>query len=296
MILITGATGFVGSHLVNKLTLQHEKTRCFVRGNTLETNDIRKDAEIFKGDLLDKNAVDRSAKDIQKVVHLAATLQDPDPEAIRRINVEGTRNLVDSCIKHGVEKFIFLSTLNVTLPGKNQYSKTKLEAEHIVQESGLDFTILRPSIIYGKGDNGTISQLIESVKAKKRITLLGNGEYKLQPVFIDDVVKAICEVLNNSHNHKHRTYFLVGKDIVSYNELVDLISDITGYKSQKRYVPISAVKIAVKILSIFLKRGILLKDKINTYSYDKNVDTALQKDIFPQKSISLADGISKCCL
>ncbi len=296
MILLTGATGFVGSHLLNKLTLQHKKIRCLARCNTLETNRVSKDVEIFKGDLLNKNAVDKATKGIQKVVHLAATLQDTDTEAIRRINVEGTRNLVDSCIEHGVEKFIFLSTLNVTLPGKNQYSKTKLDAEHIIQESGLDFTILRPSIIYGKGDNGTISQLIDSVKTKKRITLLGNGEHKLQPVFIADVVNAICEVLNNPHDHKQRTYFLVGKDIVSYNGLVGLISDIVGFKNQKRYIPISVVKIAVKTLSIFSKRGILLKDKINTYSYDKIVDTALQKDIFPVKSTSLADGLSRSCL
>lgn len=294
MILVTGATGFVGNHLVNKLVSQHEQIRCLVRGNTSEIMKIGKEVDIFEGDLLNKDIVNRVVKGVQKVVHLAAALQAPNPEDICRINVEGTRNLVTLCVEHGVKQFIFFSTLNVTLPVKNQYSKTKSEAEQIVQESGLDFTILRPSIIYGEGDNGTISQIIKSVKTNKRITLLGNGEYKLQPVYIDDVVNAICEVLNNTHSHKQKTYFLVGKDIVSYNEIVDMISSIIGFESRKRYVPLPVVSFVATALSLFSKKGVILKDKLETYPYDKVVDIAFQKNIFPLQATSLTDGLLRC--
>lgn len=295
MILVTGATGFVGNRLVNKLVSQHKQIRCLVRGHTSEIKKIGKEVEILEGDLLNKDIVNRVVKGVQKVIHLAAALQASNPEDIRRINVEGTRDLVTSCVEHGVEQFIFFSTLNVTLPVKNQYSKTKSEAEQIVQESGLGFTILRPSIIYGEGDNGTISQIIKSVKTNKRITLLGNGEYRLQPVYIDDVVNAICEVLNNSHSHKRKTYFLVGQEIVSYNELVGIISDVTGFKTRKQYVPIPVVNIIAAALSLFSKKGVLLKDKLKTYPYDKVADRdSSQKDIFPIQTTSLANGLSKC--
>lgn len=293
MILITGATGFVGSHLVNALRSQHKRVRCLVRSDTPELSKFSDEIEVIKGDIRDRDTVNFAIKGAQQVVHLAAKIQDRNPKIIRQVNVEGTRNLVYSGVQNGIEQFVFFSTLNVILPVKNQYSKSKLEAEDIIQKSGLNFTILRPSIIYGSGDTGTIEKLICSVKAKKTIFLLGKGDYKLQPVYVNDVVMAICEVLNNSYRFKNRVFFLVGKDIVSYNELVDFVSDIIGVKRHKLHIPLSVISVIIKALSIFSKKGIQLEDKLKTYSFDKIVNETSQKDIFPFQVTSLKEGLSK---
>ncbi|HHT9137256.1 MAG TPA: NAD-dependent epimerase/dehydratase family protein [Candidatus Wunengus sp. YC60] len=292
MILVTGATGFVGYHLVNDLVSQHKKVRCLVRSDTSKINVLDKEIEIVKGDIRDKNVVNKAVKGVKQVVHLAAVIQNPDPEVVCQVNIEGTKNLVQSSVQNGIEQFVFFSSLNVILPVRNQYSKSKLAAEGVVQESGLNFTILRPSIIYGKSDDGTIAKLISSVKTKKMIFLLGNGEYKLQPIYVDDAVKAICDVLKDVYGFKNKILFLVGKDIVSYNELADLISDIIGIKGHKLHVPLSVISVIVKTLSLFSKKGIQLEDKLKTYSFDKIVNEPLQKDIFPVQVTSLKDALS----
>lgn len=226
MILVTGATGFVGYHLVNALVGRHKRVRCLVQTDEAKTRGIANDIEIVKGDIRDKDVVNNALKGVQQVVHLASVIENPNLEIVRQINAEGTKNLVQASLLCGVEQFIFFSTLNVILPVKNQYSMSKLEAEGIIKKSGLSFIILRPSIIYGRGDNGTIEKLISTVKTKKLVFLVGEGKYMLQPVFVDDVVRAVCEVLNNPHKFENRALFLVGKEIVSYNDLVDLISNI----------------------------------------------------------------------
>jgi NADH dehydrogenase len=293
MILVTGATGFVGYRLVKTLVNQGKRIRCLIRGDTPKINVLDKGIEVVKGDIRDKDVVNNVVKGAKQVVHLAAALQNPDPKVIYQINVEGTKNLVQSSMQYGIEQFVFFSTLNVILPVKNQYSESKLEAEGVIQESGLNFTILRPSIIYGKDDNGTIAKLINSVKTKKIIYLLGNGEYKLQPVYIDVVVDAICKVLDNPLLFKRRKLFIAGKDIVSYNEIVDVISNIIGVQRLKIHIPLSLLKVIIKVTSILNKKRVQLEDKLKTYPFDKVVNKTLEKDIFPVQTISLKEALSK---
>lgn len=293
MILVTGAAGFVGYNLVKALLSQHKHVRCLVRSDAPKLNIFDNKIQIIRGDLLDKDAVNNAVKGVQQIVHLAAKVRDSDFEIIRQVNVEGTRNLVHSSEQYGIEQFIFTSTLNVVLSVNNKYSMSKLEAEDIIQKSTLNFTILRPSIVYGEEDDGTIAKLINSVKTKKIIFLLGNGEYKLQPIYIDDVVKVISEILDNANTFKKKTFFLVGKDIVSYNELIDIISDIIGVRRYKLHVPLSFINVIVKNLSLFSKKGIQLEDKLKTYPFDKIVNEALQKDILPLHATSLQDGLSR---
>lgn len=293
MILVTGATGFVGFHLVNALLTQHKKIRCLVRSDIPELSKLCNEIEIIKGDIRDSDTVSSAVKGTQQVVHLAAKVQDHKSETMRQVNVEGTKNLVYSSVRYGIEKFVFLSTLNVVLPVKNQYSISKLEAERIIRESGLNFTILRPSIIYGLGDDGTIAKLINSVKTKKTIFLIGDGNYKLQPIYIDDVVNAIGEVLNDSNKFKNRTFFLVGNDTISYNELVDLISDIFGVKRRKFHIPLFVTRNVIRLISICYKNGIQLKDAIKTYPFNKVTDEKSQKNVFPLQVMPLKEGISR---
>lgn len=294
MILVTGAAGFVGYHLVNALAGQQKRVRCLVRNEPAKINICDKHIEVIQGDIRDKKVIDSAVKGARQVVHLAAVIQSPDPEVVCQVNVEGTRNLVESSRQYGVEQFVFFSTLNTVLPVKNRYSKSKEKAEDIVRKSGLNFTILRPSVIYGNGDDGTIARLVHVVKNRKIIYLLGNGKYKLQPVYIDDVIKAICETLNNLCQFKDRTLFLVGKEIVSYTGLVDVISEIIGVKKYKCYIPLSVIDIIIKVFSLFSKKGIQLEDKLKTYPHDKIiVDKLLQKDIFPLQVTPLKEGLSR---
>jgi NADH dehydrogenase len=294
MILVTGATGLVGRRLVRWLTNQGKTVRCLVRRDPNALSDMGGNVEIIQADIRDAEVLNKVLKGVKKVIHLAACLQSPALSLISDTNIRGTENLVKASIKHDVEHFVFLSTLNVILPIKNQYSESKLEAEKIVERSGLNYTIFRPSIIYGPGDDGTIAKLIDSVRKKRLVFLLGSGNYKLQPIFVDDVVNAIWMVIDNQSEYNNKTYFLVAKDIISYNELVDLICSLMGVHRIKVYIPLSITTAILKLLNLLIMRVRPVEDKLRTYPYDKVVNSRVEKNIFPlRRNTSLREGITK---
>ncbi len=291
MILVTGANGFVGHNLVALLVSKGIEIRCLVRSSSPELELFGDKVEIVQGDICDMDSVNNAMKGVSQVVHLAALIKSHDADSLHSVNVEGTNNLILSSRQHNIRQFIFLSTLNVALPLKNLYSSSKLEAEEAVRGGGINYTILRPSIIYGMNNKGTIGKFIKTVKRRKLVLILGNGEYKVQPLYINDMTGSICEVLDDAERFREKTLFLAGRDIVSYNQLVDMISDAAGVRNRKLHIPLSLVTYAAGLLSILSKRGVELKEQLMTYSVDKTIDSRPEEDVFPLEAYSLREGL-----
>src|SRR3989344_7258422 len=173
-ILVTGASGFVGKNLIKHLNKYNV--------NILSRKKIFGDG-VFVGDLFDKKILlDASKVDI--VIHLAG-ISDGN---VFKINYEGTRNLVDACVENKVKKFIFISSFDAIL--ETDYGKSKLKAEDYIKNSGLNYIIFRPTVIYGNDNKKDIGRLIRLIKMGIS-PIPGSGNFKLQPVFVDDIVKVI---------------------------------------------------------------------------------------------------------
>ena len=154
MIAITGATGFLGRHLVERL--RNKEIKCLVRK---EDHGFKK-IKTIKGDLGDKKALDNLVKGAKVVVHLAAIIDHEDKEEYKKVNIEGTKNIIKACKKNGIKKIIFVSSMASTKTHLDDYGKSKSEAEKLLLSSGLNVTILRPSFIYGK-DSNSMKKLLE---------------------------------------------------------------------------------------------------------------------------------------
>ena len=201
-VLITGATGFIGSHLTEKLLLKpqyHIVTIVRKKRNYKNVIDLEnKGVTIVEGDFYDKNLVEKTFRDfpIQHVIHIAALRGGGigQSEDYYKVNVFGTEVLLEASLKNQIKKFIFCSSVGVfgTIPselpgnlntgfnGDNEYHKSKILAEAKVQEfisKGLDSYIVRPTITYGKGDDGFPSILIQMVRNKN--LLLSNKDNKI---------------------------------------------------------------------------------------------------------------------
>jgi len=253
-LLISGATGFIGSHLVVTLAKDGYHCKCLVR----KTSDISKlkdsrNVEFVYGDITDKTSLESAVKDVDVVYHLAAQIGKwgiPD-ETFFSVNVEGTRNLLEAAYKSQVRHFVFCSTPGVQGKGHRQapetlpfrppyiYELTKSEAEKIVtgfhgKRKNLSVTILRPDFVYGPGDMRRLT-LYRTIK-HKRFYLIGRGGSVLHPTYIDDAIQGFLKVAKNPVSFGE-IYNIAGLYSMTVKEYVETIAGALGVSLPRLRVP-----------------------------------------------------------
>lgn len=245
MILITGASGFVGTHLVKRLVETGKKIRCF---DTVFSKRPPASFQFVHGNLMDINSVNLAMEDIDLIIHLAAVHK---PNAASKINVIGIQNLLSCALKKKVKKFIFISSTDAMFR-ETVYGISKFEAENIVRNSGMKFVILRPSIIYGKQDK-VISKLINIIRYSPIIPIIKRQDYKLQPVYIEDVVLAIISAMD-TEKAENKTYTIAGPEPIALKEIINQICQILSVRRKIIYISESCINLVKFFLRPFEKR------------------------------------------
>lgn len=257
-ILITGAAGFIGSHLVELLLKEEElqNLRLFIQENEPLDNLPKMKLDIVRGDIRDKRAIKKAMKDVKIIYHLAARTIEPTRFTdFKSVNVEGTQNLLDECKNNRMEKFILFSSIAVfglpawrgdmvnldeTAPKRyaEQYGKSKWEAEKAVvrahKEWNLPYAIVRPTSVYGPRDKRNLLELYQVIK-KHLFFFIGNGRNKMDYVYIGDVVKAAR--LAQQSPKKSGDYIIGGGRPITLNEVVAAVSESINEKVSNIYVP-----------------------------------------------------------
>lgn len=238
MIFITGATGFLGKNLIPPLIKEGFNLNCLTRNPDCLKN---LPVKITFGDLENFQWPANSGK-IDTVIHMAAVINAKNPRDFYKINCDGTKKLIDECLKNEVKHFIFLSSLNVLQKNPDDYAQSKKMAEDYLQISGLNYTILRPSLIYGPNDTKNIGQLIKIAKKLPIVPIIGSGKNKIQPVYVNDIVNVVIIILKNPEKFYNKTYNLAGPDVLEFNELIDLILKTLSLKKKRVHVPLSLLR------------------------------------------------------
>jgi len=274
-ILITGATGFIGKNLILRLaTNKKYKIRCFVRKNS-NTDFLKKlDIGLKYGDITNRESVFEAMKNVKKVVHLAALVGSSDPKLNKEINLEGSKNVLDACIKENIKQVIVVSSINAKL-NIGTYGKTKLEAEKLFLNSNLNFTILRPCLVFGK-DGRQFNSFIKSITDFPIIPLINNGKNKIQPVDVDDLTLVIEKMLKKGSTN-NKIYEVGGATRLTTKEFVTMLCKEKDIKKIKIPVPSFIMIIAAKILG---KRSPVNKDQIKFMTKDSIADIALLEKEF----------------
>lgn len=247
-ILITGGTGFIGSHLVSSLLEKGKKVRVLVR-KTSRTDWLKKQGvEICYGSLEDINSLTKATKDIEIVYHLAAMLGSPEVtyNQLYEVNVKGTENLVRACEKNKVKRFILISSVAAMGPAKHMadektkcnprtdYDKTKYLSELAVRKSNLDWAIIRPTMVYGPGEIKNKAKMFRLIQ-KGMFFIIGNGKNLMSLVYVDNLIKGIILAGESKKAVKH-TYILSDKHPYTMNEF---IKTIAGHEKVRTPIHIS---------------------------------------------------------
>ena len=284
-LLITGASSILASKLVALLL---ENDRCSLR--LLQHRAVVKfdSCETVIGDMSDPESLSRACKGIDAVLHLAALTHSSDSAEYFKINRLGTQNLIDACKKNDVRRFIYISSAAAT-SDSGAYGVSKLESEELVCQSGLEWTLLRPAEVYGSGMKEGIGTLIAWVQNLKIIPVIGDGSYCMSPVYIDDVVDAMAQVVLQSGLISQRLN-LCGPESISFDAMIDRLSQYLQVRRQKIYIPIWMVRLGISMAS-FLKLGSFTPDQIPRMLSEKDQDIHKTSALISYSPRKLEEGL-----
>lgn len=280
-LLVTGASGFIGSHVARTASARGDDVRCLVRTHSDRGLLHGVSATIVVGDVSDAPSLREAVRGVEAIVHCAATTSETSPgfAASRRTNVEGTRNLLEACAAHSLRRFVLVSTQSANEQNIGAYGRTKLEAERVVAASGVPFTIVRPSTVYGPGARGLFAKMGRYVATLPVIPIIGNGRQTFRPIYVADLVTAILSCLD-ADTAAGQTYDLGGPEGVSFERFIDGIGEALGRKPMKVRVPVPICLGLARMLALVAKNPPLTVDNIVGVTQMRECDiSGAQRDL-----------------
>src|ERR1700733_11442810 len=199
MLLLTGATGLVGSALLRRLVAEGTQVRCLVRDpRRLGAQRVR--VQIALGDLTDPPSFRNALRGVRTVVHLAASIRDQPRGSIEELNGIATWRMVQAAERVGVERFVFFSVLDASTHHRARFFRAKALAEQAVGEAGLHSIVFAPSIVYAPGDPWLT--LLERLALLPVMPVSGRGRALYQPIWAEDVAECVISALRASARHE----------------------------------------------------------------------------------------------
>ena len=315
LILVTGGKGFLGNHLVAKLTENKEEVRIFAHAHSKEGE--RKDENgnnVVWGDIRDLKAVEKAVQGVDIVIHLVSNFRKggSDKKEAYSINVEGTENILNASSKFGVKQLIHCSTIGVhgsvkEIPANEEtpfnpgdlYQETKLMAEKRIwdfyRKTNLSVTVIRPISLFGPGDLRML-KLFRTIK-KGRFIMIGKGDKFFQPAYIDDVVNGFLLCLKNE-KAIGEVFIIGGDEYVPLKDLVQMIAKELNVTIPKIKIPLTPVLLLAYICErICAPLGIeppLHKRRVSFFQNNRAFSVEKAKNILGfQPQISLREGIKR---
>ena len=291
-VLVTGGSGFLGSHTIAKILEAGHEVVALVR-DTSNREGLPKEVEIREADLFDIASLKAAVQGIDVVVHFAAYFDFyPSDEALMfKVNVEGTTNLMNACVGTDVERFIYCSstetmgairfppgTEDTELKPVFSYGESKTLAERAIREitadSGLAHIILRPAGVMGEGDLYLMYEVISELYNGKVFALPRDLSAQFMYIHVDDVVSGFVATLT-SMAALNNTFILCPNESMSWKEFVDFMAERLCVKPPKLRVPTIVAKIGMAVLSPFKNRK-----KMTFFWHRKTVDLIHQTRVY----------------
>ena len=276
-ILITGATGFLGEYVIRRLLKSGLEIRAFVR----PTSDIawlsKRDVHLFSGDLSQDQEMQSALQGVDLFINVAS------------LGFGHAPNIVNSLIKSGVRRAVFVSSTSIFSKLSTRSKATRIQAELVIAESGLDYTILRPTMIYGSPRDRNIWRLVNFINKWPIIPIIGRGDALQQPVYVDDVAQAIISAAERDLSIG-QSYDIAGAEAISFLDIVNLVAAALGRSTNKVHVPYVMAKYASLLLgSIGL--GITF-EQVLRFGEEKTFDISAASRDLGYKPLSFEKGLA----
>ncbi len=289
LILVTGATGFIGGHTVRKLREHNHSVRAYVR-TTSHTESLEKlGVEVFWGDVRDLRALASAAAGAGVVVHLAgASSAVRDRNESFETNVVGTQNVVDACRLNNIRRLVFVGS---QANNWGRYAQTKKLAEQIAITAGLNVVVVSPSLVFGKGARGMFASIEGFVRQLPLIPIVGNGQYPLSPVYVEDVAEVIVRVVEQHPSVQKIP--ISGQDMLTFEQLIDVVMESIGVRKRKVRLPYSLAYLSAALVSRLSRRFPWTVDSLLGLTHPQIVGNEVLESEFQYEPVGLKEGLRR---
>lgn len=230
-VLVTGGSGFVGRALVSELQAHGFGVRVLARGSRGVVDGV----ETVRGSVTDWTGLEEACRGCDAVIHLVGIIAEVGAQTYRRVHVDGTRNLLAAARVAGIRRWVQMSALGTRAGAVAEYHRTKWEAEELVRGSGMEWTIHRPSIVFGPGD-GFAGFLARMSQWSPVLPLIGGGGMRFQPIAVEDVATCFVRALERAST-VGQTYDLCGRERFTLREVLRQVLVVTGRRRLLLPVP-----------------------------------------------------------
>lgn len=292
MILVTGATGFVGSRVVHALRARGHAVRALVRPDSSTRQLDAWGCELARGDVTDEASLRAAAEGCDAVVHLVSIIAG-SPAAFERVMVHGTANVVAAAEAAGLSRIVLMSALGVDESSRElvPYYRAKWAMEQAVAASPVEHVILRPGFVFGAG-GGVLPLFVRQVRLSPVTPVVGDGSRRLQPIWVDDLAEATAAAADLPAA-AGRTLELGGPDVVTWNELYARIAAALGKQRRQLHLPVGLVR-AVATVAERLPQPPVTRDQLTMLEHADNVcDPTAANDVLGLAPIGLDEMLRR---
>ena len=287
MVLVTGCTGFIGRHLVNTLVDRDFEVKCIIRGRKSQSRLPDERVALVPGDITRLESLLAAAEGADTIIHLVGIIREKGGATFERIHIEGTQNVLDAARILGVRRIIYMSALGAREDGASRYQTSKWQAEELVRSSGLEWIVIRPSVVIG---NGGFVKVLLNLVGKPVIPVIGSGEYKLQPLYIGDLTQSIAKMLRDSL-HWENTYELGGPEQLPFSRILDLTCGILGIRKRRVHLSVPFARRMARIMESVLPNPPITSDELAMLQEDNITEHNALVSIFGVKPTSFSEAL-----
>ena len=277
-IFVTGATGFTGSRVVPLLLKNGYEVRCLYRASSDRSSLSGLNIEWSLGDVSDPQSLTSAMEGTDALVNIAS------------LGFGHADSIISAAKNADIQRAIFISTTAIFTQLNAGSKKVRVAAELAIETSGLKYTILRPTMIYGSPRDRNMWRLIRFMRVSRIVPVFGDGEYLQQPIYVDDVARALVSCLSND-NTIGKSYNLAGKQALRYNEVIDAIAKQMNKRVWKMHVPSKPV---VSLLRFFERTQIpfpIKAEQVLRLNEDKDFSYTEAQQDFGFNPLSFEEGI-----
>jgi uncharacterized protein YbjT (DUF2867 family) len=271
VILVTGATGFVGRSVVRQLLADGRAIRCLVRP-PLDPQALPPGTmDIRTGDLHDRPALRDCVQGIDIIIHLAGAHRPENGRGVEEINRQAAANLVEAAVDAGVQRIIFLSHMHADRNSAYSLLRGKGAAEEAIRRSGLRFTILRSSLIFGPDDSFTtvMAMLLKAIPIV--FPVIGEGKTRFQPIHVEDVAQCVAGSVGAYHL-QGMTLPIGGPQHLSYAEILEAVTTTMGVRRARLQMRLPLMRTLVRLSGALLPHPPVSNEQLDLFAIDNTTD------------------------
>ncbi len=287
MILVTGGSGFIGRRVVARLVDSGHKVRVLARGQ--RRAELPDGVEVAQANVVTGEGLPEAMAGVEKVVHLVAIIRETGDQTFQTVIWRGTERVVDAAKVAAVKKLVYVSAIGARDDPAYPYLQAKWQAERAVMRSGLNHTILRPSVVFGEDDE-FINALVGLVRYNPLVPVAGDGKTKFQPLWVEDLATCVVVCLDEDA-HDGEVLEVGGPEHLTYDQMLDIVKKALGKSRMKLHVPLAVMRPLAQVMEWVLSKPPVTREQLKMLALDNVTGTDAVMESFGIQPRRLADTL-----